>query len=290
MAITSLQLNMAAEKAIEAAVFGTTPLRFFATSFNKAESTKGATIRVPIFNVGESALFDAESNNYASGDAGVSGVDINLNQHLVKSVSYTDRDFVECDVDFWTKAGAAIGRSLSRQAVKSIIGQLNETNVTATHSFDTAAAKDKDATAALYSVAAEADIYPAQAVLVVKPSIYASILAQLDTNVYGGEEAIRTGIVENLYGFKAVFASTELAEGVNGAIVHEEAIGIAGRPLTPAVEGAYPEFGTVTDEKTGFTIGFRKFTDLVSGKNYLAGEMLYGSNLLQPKAAVLLVD
>lgn len=287
MAIETLQLKIAAEKAIETAQKAITPLKDFAVSFTAAESTKGSAIRVPVFNVGGAAEFDAESNNYEGTTQGVTGVDVNLNNHFVKSVFYTDRDFVECDVKFFEGAGKAIATVLAKGAVDQVMGLINETNVTAKSTMTLASYADKKNVANLYKIADDNGLNPVDCVLLLTPAAFAAILANLDANVYGGDEAIKNGYVPGLYGFKSVIMCNALGTGMTGAIVHSEAIGVAGRYLAPD-GSAYSEIGQVTDEHTGLTIGFRRFANPATGKRYIAGEMLYGAALVQPTKIVRL--
>lgn len=287
MAIETLQLKIAAEKAIQTAHKAITPLKDFAVSFSAAESIKGSAIRVPIFNVGDAAEFDADSNNYEGTEQGVTGVDVNLNNHFVKSVFYTDRDFVECDVKFFEGAGAAIATVLGKGAVAQVMGKINATNVPASSVMTVANYATKTTVANLYKVADDNDMYPAECVLLLTPAAFASLLGQLDADVYGGDEAIKNGYIPGLYGFKSVIMCNALDETLTGAIVHTEAIGIAGRYLAPDA-AAYTETGMATDEHTGLTIGFRRFANPATGKRYIAGEMLYGAELIQPTKVVRL--
>ena len=289
MAIESLQLKIAAERAIQTAHKAITPLRDFAVSFTPAESIKGSAIRVPIFNVGDAATFDAATNNYEGTDQGVTGVDVNIDNHLVKSVFYTDRDFAECDVQFFEGAGKAIATVLAKGAVNQTIGLINATSVTQAQVMALAKFGQKTAVADLYRVADSFDMAPGECVLLLTPAAFAALLATLDANVYGGDEAIRNGYIPGLYGFKSVIMCNALADGLNGVIAHTEAIGVAARYLAPDA-AAYTETGMITDEHTGLTIGFRRFANPATGKRYIAGEMLYGSKLVQPDKIVRLTN
>ena len=285
--IDTLQLKIAAEKAVQTAHKAVAPLKLFATSFSAAESTQGAAIRVPVFNIGYAAEFNADSNNYAGTTQDVTGVDVNLDKHFVKSVFYTDRDMVECNVDFFSEAGRGIGEQLGRAAVKQVTGLLTNSNVTKNATLTLAQFADKKNIASLYKVADDNDLSPADCVLLLTPAAFANVLANLDADVYGGTDAIRDGMIPGLYGFSGVVMVNTLATGLNGVIVHKEAIGIAGRYLAPDAS-AYSEVGQMTDEATGLTIGFRRFAVPETGKRFIAGEMLYGAALLQKDKIVLI--
>lgn len=293
MAISTLQLSIAAEKAVQAASAAIAPLKYFATSFNAAEANIGNKVRVPVFSIGSAAAFNAASNNYAGNSQDVAGVDVTLDDHYVKSVYYTDLDFAECDVNFFAEAGIGIAKVLSRAAVDHTVGLINKTNCENESVITAANFGTKSNVADLYAVADSEGLDPRECVMLLKPAAFAKLLGTLDANVYGGTEAVRDGLIPGLFGFKAVVScnslSTDSGEKLNGAIVHEESIGIAGRYLRPD-EAAYSETGAKTDEKTGLTIGFRRFADPKTGYRYIAGELLYGDALLQPTKVVRLVE
>ncbi len=126
-------------------------------------------------------------------------------------------------------------------------------------------------------------------IVAMKPTQFATVLGQLDSNIYGGSEAIRLGVVDGLYGFKAFVCAPNLPEGVDGAIICDTAVGVASRYLFPGTEGAYPQAWSATDE-SGFTIGYRRFMDLATGSNKFAGDVLFGAKILQPSKIVRLVS
>ena len=288
MSIQNLNLKIAAEKSITQAHGYIAPLRFFATSFNNEAKNPGDAVLVPVFGLSSVADFDADNNNYAGTEQGVTGVPVNLNQHKVKSVYITDRQVAETNVDFFEGAGRAIGDKLGQAVVGSTPSLVGDASVTLTASFTTANSQSKTATANLYAIADDNEIDPRDAVVVLPPAKFAGILSQLDANVYGGMEAIREGLIPNLYGFYGVFSSTQLPEGVGGAIIHREALGIASRYLAP-MDGVYEEVAQVTDDKSGFTIGYRMFGQKETGRRFIAGECLFGAALLQPTKIVRLI-
>lgn len=114
--------------------------------------------------------------------------------------------------------------------------------------------------------------------VVLNPTQFAKFLQHVDFMTYGGPEAIRYGYIPGFAGFKSVVCSTNLPEGVDGLIVNRNTVGIASRYLEP-LAGAYPSAWKATDPNSGFTIGFREFADLASGKRYLAGEALVGAKI-----------
>lgn len=174
---------------------------------------------------------------------------------------------------------------LTRGVNDYVFGLINGTNV----SLSAATPTSKATVAGLYAIAEDNDIPVDRSIVAMKPTQFAGVLSALDFNVYGGTEAIRLGVIEGLYGFKAFVCAPNLPEGVDGAIICDTAVGIASRYLFPGTEGAYPEAWAATDE-TGFTIGYRRFMDLGTGSNKFAADVLFGAKILQPTKIVRLVS
>ena len=236
--LTSLAGRIAAESAIQAATAAITPIKNFARSFKEAEAQKGAAIRVPIFDGAPAKDFDKATANYAGTDKDVTGIDVLIDKHLVKPVEYDDIDFVECPVDFWQGAGVTIGEAIGRAAVERTMALVNKTNIPKTDANEVVFANPTKAKfAQLRAACAVAGIKPGETTALLDPVYFATMLAELDSSVYGGAEAIRGGTIPALFGFKAVTEcgqfTTGEGENLIGALVPTNAIGVAGRYLKP---------------------------------------------------------
>ncbi len=284
MAFSDLALKAASESAIMAAHKNIAKLSLFAKNFSELNGQPGKSIAVPVYNLSAAAAFNAANNNYATGSNEIGGELITLDQHLVKSVSITDVEEAETGIRWASDTAGALADTLTRGVNAYVFGLINATNVTL--SADTPATKA--AVAGLYAIAEQNDIPVDRAVVALGPTQFATVLGQLDANVYGGSEAIRLGVIPGLYGFKGFVCTSNLPEGTNGAIICDSAVGVASRYLFPGTEGAYPEAWSATDED-GFTIGYRRFMDLATGSNKFAADVLFGAKLLQPSKIVRLV-
>lgn len=125
-------------------------------------------------------------------------------------------------------------------------------------------------------------------VVVLKPAQFATVLGLAKYSTLGSGEYIKTGVLPGLFGFKGFVCSPTLPSGWKGAVVLDEALGVASKYLAPMTPGAYPQAWSATDDN-GFTIGFRRYMDLASGRNNFAVEALFGAKLLQPKKIIKLV-
>lgn len=286
MAFSDLALKAASESAVIAAHKNLAKLNLFAKSFSELQGVPGKSIAVPVYGLTSAAAFNASTNNYATEPQSteIGGVLVTLDQHLVKSVTITDVQEAETGIRWATDSAYAIADMLTRGVNDYVFGLINSTNVTTTATTPSTKAQ----IAGLYAVAANNDLPVDRCIVALKPTQFANVLAQLDANVYGGSEAIRLGVIEGLYGFKAFVCAPNLPEGTDGAIICDSAVGVASRYLFPGTEGAYPQAWSATDDN-GFTLGFRRFMDLATGSNKFAGDVLFGASLLQPTKIVRLV-
>ena len=285
MAFSDLALKAASESAVMAAHKNLAKLSLFAKNFSELQGVPGKSIAVPVYNLSAAAAFNASTNNYATGANEIGGELITLDQHLVKSVAITDVEEAETGIRWASDSAYAIADMLTRGVNDYVFGLINATNV----SLSATTPSTKTQVAGLYAIAEDNDIPVDRCIVALKPTQFATVLGQLDSNIYGGSEAIRLGIVDGLYGFKAFVCAPNLPDGVDGAIICDTAVGVASRYLFPGTEGAYPQAWSATDD-SGFTIGYRRFMDLATGSNKFAGDVLFGAKLLQPSKIVRLVS
>lgn len=280
-----LQLKVASESAILAAHANLAKLNLFAKSYSELNGRPGMSVLVPVYDFTAASAFAAGTNDYGTGTNEVDGVEITLDQHLVKSVAITDLQLAETGINWVKDTSAALADNLTRGINSYTFGLFTSTNVAASHEFNPTA---KTMVAELYKVAADADIPVDRAVVVLNPTTFATVLGMLDANIYGGTEAIRLGVIPGLYGFKGFVCSTFLPVGVKGVIVMDSAVGVASRYLAPMTPGAYPEAWSANTEE-GMALGFRRFMDLNTGSDKFACDALFGAKILQGDKCVRLV-
>ena len=260
------------------------PIKDFAHNFRDLEDRKGASIVIPVFNLSAAADFDADTNNYCNGQTEMDAATVNLSSHLVKQFMYTDRDVAETEVQWFRDVGYATGDAIGRGIYNTVIGLLNDTNVTLSAESSLSAKSDF---AGLVDTTYANQLDIGNTVLMLGPTYFANLLGTLDAYVYGGPEAIRGGYVPGLYGFKSVVCAPGLAEGWKGALVDANSIGIASRYLAP-MAGAYVDAWKASDPNSGLTIGYRSFANLCTGRRYLDAEVLFGAKIIRPTGIISL--
>ena len=283
MAFDSLAMKVAAEKSIEAMHAAMAPLSLFAHDYTELDGRKGEAIAVPVINLSASGEFDPDTNNYCAGGNLPDGQLVTLNHHFVQSASITDRQLAATNFNWLGDLAAAQARQLGRDVNKAVMQMFNDTNITLSATLDVTS---KEAIASLVKTAADNDINPADAIVIVGPADFYKILSKLDSNVYGGTEAIRDGYISGLYGFYGFVQSTFLPAGVKGVICSRDAVGLASRYLEPMAD-TYTDTWRATDGDMAI-IGVRVFGQKCSGMRYIASECLFGCKILLPNKCILL--
>lgn len=284
MAFSDLQLKAASESAVIAAHANIAKLALFAHTFTELDGRPGESIAVPVYDLSASGEFSAGTNDYGTGVNEVGGMLVNLDKHYVKSIAITDKELSYTGINWVKDSAYALADRITRDVNAYAMGLFNDTNVTLTATLDVSS---KTAVASLYKTAADNDIPVDRAVVILGPTDFAKVLAMVDYNMIGSGDYIKTGVIENLFGFKAFVCSTFLQSGVKGVIALDSALGVASKYLSPMTPGSYPEAWSATDEN-GFTIGFRRFMNLNTGADLFACDSLFGCRLLQKDKCVLL--
>ena len=283
MAFSDLAMKVAAEKSIEAMHAAMAPLSLFAHDYTELDGRKGEAIAVPVINLSASGEFDPDTNNYCAGGNLPDGQLVTLNHHFVQSASITDRQIAATNFNWLGDLAAAQARQLGRDVNKAVMQMFNDTNITLSATLDVTS---KEAIASLVKTAADNDINPADAIVILGSADFYKVLSKLDSNVYGGTEAIRDGYISGLYGFYGFVQSTFLPAGVKGVIVSRDAVGLASRYLEPMAD-TYSDTWRATDGDMAI-IGVRVFGQKCSGMRYIASECLFGCKVLLPNKIVLL--
>lgn len=276
MAFSDLQIKIASETAVLGLQKHLASLKYFAHNFSPATDRPFAGVAVPVYALSAAADFVEGTNDWCSGQNEVDGVVVSLDKHFIKSISITDVQAGETDINFLRDGSRAIADVLAHAANKAVYQTINAENVELTATMPAT----KAAFAGLMKICDDNGVNPYECVLALDPEDFGALLATLDYAVIGTSEAVKYGVIENLYGFRAVVMTSYLPAGTKGAIIPYNTIGIVSRVNKPAVDG-YVNTWTATTED-GFTIGYRVFEHLCYGKMFLGADVLFGSKILQP--------
>ena len=238
--------------------------KLFSTDYAPQNGEKYSGIAVEVL-ASDSEDFAENTANYCHSTNSIAPALVQLTSHRKSTFAVSDKDAIENELaPCWSMFGPKSAEAVGKFAVQSIMALLTYSAAAAQITQATIAAL-ADFTAIWGKVVA-AGYDPRRCVLILTPTAYASLLAALPAYVIGDDQILRSAMIGEFLGFKAVVpspnasaASAAAANNGFGFVVPEGAIATANRILTPVREGGgLIEFSTATDEATGFSMGDRK--------------------------------
>lgn len=318
--LVSPALRFAANEIIMSLRKEITPVTQFTTNFTAEAVTKGTTLLVPIVYDTEAGEFNRESNNYLTPNGSLMYAPMTFDTHVKHSFGFTANDFnLVNGTAFWSKTAEASTRAVSRKIANTVFGLITPSNIptSGTYKWDIT---DKDGNvigsegvplefgawnekvvgtgtftkgiaAQLRAACDAADIAAGDTILALNPVKFAELLDTLDAQLYGGPEAIRSGIIPNLYGYKAVVEVNEMPNAGNqiGALIPATSIAVAARILPVLNPKLYDEVGVTTDEKSGLAVQLRRAGNVATDDSIGTVECLLSARLIQPTKIVRIV-
>ena len=285
---TSPGLTKATTEALVAAQPELNVARLFANDMSDEFADINATVKVPLIGDATVNDFDISSNDYENASGSVTYADIKLNKQPKATFEFKGADVLEApNAPYWNKV-ALSGANAVKKSISQYLGGL----------FTTAACTGGSVTVSSVTKANIAKLRGecvgriSETVLGLDPTYFAELLSLLDSNVYGGDEAIKQGYIPGLYGFKAVVPMYDLpaattgdnaTPAVKGVLVHENAVAFASRAVAVADPAAYTEFGSAADD-FGFTITTLRHGAPGKGKAFLNMTALYGAKIINGAA------
>lgn len=256
--------------------------RLFAYDMSDEFADYGYTVKVPLAGHGTVSGFNMSTNDYETVDGTVTYATVQLNKQPKSTFEFTGNDVLEApNAPYWNKVAIAAADGI-KGAISYDIGQLFADTAL---SNDTTLASVTKANLAKLRNACAGRV--ADTVLALAPAEYADALALFDSNVIGDSEAIKNGVINGLYGFKAVIQLKDLPSGVKGALIPSNAVAVASRAVAVGDDSCYREIGTVSDE-FGFTMTVMRHGSAAKGKGFLNVTTLWGAKVVQPDAITLI--
>lgn len=247
------------------------------------------SIFVPYIESGEVGEWNSTSNNYKRAAKDIKGSSVKLEHRPITGFAITQAQLVKFNPAFWSRRGRADARAVGRAMFKTLTDL-----VTAENFGDDAKAKttlgtiDKKTVSSLRKAAVKRDLDPETSVLGLCPDIYSELLGVYDSQVLGGTEAVRSGVLPKLLGFGSIIEVPSILTG--GFIAHSSALCFGARALPVADTSNYQEFRTITDEELGVPMNIVVYTDGASGETSYSVESLYGAAVGNDKALVRIIQ
>ena len=286
--VTSLGLVAAADKVILSARPYLEVIKLFSTNFGAINGAQYSAVAVPVLAATSEDFGAGAGYTHATGT--IKPATVTLSSHRKSTFTISDKDAVTNELaQCWTWMPVKAAEAVGKYAVETVMGLLT---YSAADAQITAANSTLADFTALHAATVAKDLDPAQCVLILEPVTYSKLLAVLPQYVIGTEEVLRSGMIGRFIGFKAVVCSPNASlvsgaavEGVAptkgiGFVVPEGAIAATNRIVVPQIEGGcLLEFGTITDEITGFGFGQRLVMDADQGTLNWTVDCLFGAAL-----------
>ena len=259
----------------------------FAYDCSDAVEDYGQKVRVAMVTGGTCEDF-SQSANYEHETGSLTDVFVTLNKQPKSTIALSGKDVLElANAPFWNKVAEA-GRNAIANAVEGSIGDAITTALASITKETTALGTLTLAKLAGLRGKCKGKI--GDTVLVLSPEKFDEALGLFDSSVYGGTEAVRGGVIPNLYGFKAV-VRMELPEYTSdtpstAALIPSNAIAVATRAVAVGDESCYSEIGTQADEN-GFAITVMRHGSAATGKGFLNVTALVGATVVDAANIVL---
>ena len=275
--LTSPGLIKAANDALVAATPDLNVARLFAYDMSDDFATPGTTVKVPVAAAGVVADFNASTNDFENTDGSVTYATVTLSNKPKSTFEFAALDALEApNAPYWARVREAAANGV-KASISTVLGGLF-TSTACTGGKVVLASVTK---AGIAGLRADCAGRAADTVLALEPGYYNTLLSLLDVNVLGTADAIKTGYIGGLYGFKAVVQMLDLPAGVKGALIPANSVAVASRAFPVVDEGAYSECGTVRDDY-GFTFTVLRHGSAAKGSGFINVAALWGAALVQP--------
>lgn len=265
-------------------------LRAFSLDLSEDATKPGETIRVPLVTADAAGAWNRSTRNYSRDVTALKDKSIVIDQRVIAGFAIDQKQLHNFQPQWWEGKAQLNAIEIADAVLTSILSLVTPNNY-----GDTAAKKysvteadfGRASIAGLRAAAVKAKLRPARAVLVLNPDFFAALLGDLDANVYGGREAMLSGEIPGLLGFRAILEAPQL--NIPGFLAHPDAIAVASRRVQVADATPYRDFSAVTEPDTGLTLNRVVYTDGQTGETSLSVECLYGFGVGNPNSLIRLV-
>lgn len=180
-------------------------IRLFSYDCSDAVSDWGLTVKVPVVNGGAlSAItnFNPDTNDYEHATGTVTYATVTLSCQPKATFEFTGNDILEApNSPYWTRCAEGAANMVRAGISKAIGGLFNTSDVTLTATVDDLSAMQLQD---FIDLRGECTGRIASTVLGLAPDYYNRFLGLLPANVYGSDDPVRNGYINNVYGFKSV--------------------------------------------------------------------------------------
>lgn len=241
-------------------------LRGFSLDFSDELKAPGASLDVALVSADTVADFDRTTNNFGRTAVTAQKITLTKSTPVIAGFAVTADQLTKLKPSYW------LGKAdLNVQAVGDNILAKVAALVTPDNYGDTAADKiavteagfGRKAVAKIRAAAIDKTLKVNRSVLALSPAYFSALLGDLDANVYGGAEAMQSGVIPRLLGFSMVVEIPQLA--IPGFVAHPDAIAVGSAVFRPASGKPYDSIQEIVEPETGLTMTLVEYPDGATG-------------------------
>jgi hypothetical protein len=288
---TNLALQVYSKRILEGLRVKLAMLKAFSTDLSdEVVNAVGQVVRVSLVTGDAAADWNATSNNYARAAASLTDVSVELTTRKIVGFAITAAQNAEFHPQWWEGKAELNANALGKAVTDALLALVTGANFGDTDADKlqvSLATFGRKQIAAMRAKIVKAGIDPARASLNLNPDFFSALLADLDSQVYGGKEAIVGGVIPGLLGFKSVIEQPTYTDP--GFVALPSALAVAGRVVRPLDTTGYGEFSIITEPDTGMPISRVMCTDVATGNTSMSNDVVFGVSVGQSTALKRLV-
>jgi hypothetical protein len=288
---TNLALQVYSKRILEGLRVKLAMLKAFSTDLSdEVVNAVGQVVRVSLVTGDAAADWNATSNNYARAAASLTDVSVNLTTRKIVGFAITAAQNAEFHPQWWEGKAELNANALGKAVTDALLALVTGANFGDTDADKlqvSLATFGRKQIAAMRAKIVKAGIDPARASLNLNPDFFSALLADLDSQVYGGKEAIVGGVIPGLLGFKSVIEQPTYVDP--GFVALPSALAVAARVVRPLDTTGYGEFSIITEPDTGMPVSRVMCTDVATGNTSMSNDVVFGVSVGQSTALKRLV-
>ena len=265
-AVTITGIELYSNKVISGLTRALAALRGFSLDFSDDLKEPGDSIDVALVSADAAGDFDAASNNFGGGTLNAKKVTLTKSVPVIAKFGVTATQYSNLRPSYWEGKGAlnveeVCDSILAKVAALITAGNYGDTD--ADKIAVTEAGFNAKAVAKLRAAAITKKLRINRSVMGLSPAYFSALLGSLDANIYGGPEAMKSGVIPGLLGFKQVVEIPQLE--VPGFISHPDAIAIGSAAFRPVSDKPYDSVQQIVEPETGLTLTVVEYPDGAGG-------------------------
>ena len=271
----------------------------FATDVNMLPGSKGDVVKIPLIedddDTGVNAaatpsvtggVFNEATNNFDRSKASLKDVSVTLTSYITGH-AITLAQALNFDPRWWSDQGIYRGRKVGNKVFADLAAALAAATIDENNEdIEVPDVNEFDRNFVAKEILPAVDnglIDPSEGILMLNGVYFDALIASLTAEVYGGQEAIRNGVIPGLYGFEKIVKNTSLGVAP-GYILTRAGAAYASRQDFPLDTSVFTEFHPFVHEESGINMYSIIFTNGASGNTSYSTYCSYGVSAGAPSA------